>query len=78
MRAGDSIPNPFRSGSPITLVEILSSSLAIFRVDTRAYTVTSPHNRQPELGFYEVGRAGIVINTNSDDAGYIIELSLVP
>jgi len=78
LRAGDSISSPYETGPPITLVEILSSGLAVFRVDTRAYSVTSPHNRQPEPGFYEVGKAGIVINTNSKDGGYITEVSVVP
>jgi hypothetical protein len=77
LRAGDSVPAPSRKSPALTLVEIAGPNRAVFRID-RGYRVTTPFNHQPRPGLYEVGSKGIVVAEDSFDAGYIIQLSLLP
>jgi hypothetical protein len=82
MRSGDVIAAPSvsrgRNEPTIILVSIPDKHLAVFRVGTGGWAVSSPFNHQPSPGLYEVGDAGMQISTTSRDAGYIVDLSLAP
>lgn len=74
---GDSLPPPHRNLRSITLVRILSPTRGVFHIDTLEYHVTTPFNRQPTRGCYEVGDKGIAFDTNSEDGGWTVQLAIV-